>query len=91
MPKHTPAPWRAVWLRPKMEHVQIRAGKDTVIADIHPANFDGDKLTLADNARLIAAAPKMAELLQRVVEHFAHTDAPLGCDARALLARIEGE
>jgi hypothetical protein len=43
------------------------------------------------NARIIAAAPEMVTLLQRVVEHFRDTDAPLGLDAAALLGSIDME
>lgn len=42
------------------------------------------------NAYLIAAAPTMYAVLQRVAEHFADTDAPLGAAARAALVKAEG-
>lgn len=40
--------------------------------------------------RLIAAAPTMAEFIQRVAVHFDGTDAPLGIEARAILTQIRG-
>ena len=43
------------------------------------------------NARLIAAAPEMAELLERIVEHGTTPKGTFALEARALLARIKGE
>lgn len=44
------------------------------------------------NARLIAAAPELLALARRVAEAFDGTDAPLGIQARAVIAKaLPGE
>ncbi len=42
------------------------------------------------NARLIAAAPELLEVVKAVAAHFADTDAPLFVAARAAVAKAEG-
>ena len=51
---------------------------------------DGDRDGEA-NARLISAAPDLYAVAERIAEHFAYTDAPLGIAARAALAKARGE
>jgi hypothetical protein len=60
--------------------VEIWAAKEPETAEEHFANV-----------RLIAAAPEMFAVLQRITAHFENTDAPLGLDAAALVARIVGD
>lgn len=43
------------------------------------------------NARLIASAPRLFALAERVAEFFEHTDAPLGIEARAALREAVGD
>ena len=42
------------------------------------------------NATLIAVSPELYALAEKVAVHFADTDAPLGIEARAALAKAEG-
>lgn len=59
--KHTPGPWRVA------EAFRIRGGKGGyVVADYLPTHDQWGDDVLAANARLIAAAPEMLELLQRL-------------------------
>lgn len=44
----------------------------------------------AANALLIAAAPDLLAFVAKVAEGYEHTDAPLGIEARALLAKATG-
>lgn len=51
-----------------------------------------EALAMAEaNRRLIGLAPEMGDFVERVAEHFADTDAPLGLEAVALLARLEDQ
>lgn len=43
------------------------------------------------NANLIVAAPELYALAVRVAKYFADTDAPLGVEARAAIAKARGE
>lgn len=43
------------------------------------------------NARFIAAAPELLAIVERVAAFFDGTDAPLGNDARAAIAKARGE
>jgi hypothetical protein len=43
------------------------------------------------NARLIAQAPAMAAVLEKVAEMYENTDAPLGIEARRILREARGE
>lgn len=97
--KHTPGPWKAGTTAHSGATLitQISAGTSTagefcsvLPNDCGPKDAAHERRHVA-NARLIAAAPEMADLLQRVAGLFRDTDAPLGVDARALLARIRGE
>ena len=56
-----------------------------VVSNLRPA------LEVANNARLIAAAPEMAEWLERCADWFAGGGVEPDCDdIRALLAKIKG-
>ena len=94
MPAHTPGPWRA-------EGRDIRQGQENLIAQV-ARQFDnngGDDPIRNANARLIAAAPRMLDLLKhvphnnmtathRMVESVAGCP---GCEARAILRDVEGK
>lgn len=56
----------------------------SVIVRRKPYSFDEEHEA---NARLIALAPELLALAERVAGHFENTDAPLGEDARKLLSR----
>jgi hypothetical protein len=63
--------------------------------DVGPARVDlpymGDETQWQANARLIAAAPEMAAVLERMTAPFAKWDDGALPQALALLARIKGE
>ena len=74
MSKWTPAPW-------KVSGVGAVIGRDgEYIASVQPL------MATRYNAALIAEAPAMAELIQRLAD--SGTDSPICNDARALLERI---
>lgn len=87
--KHTPGPWRVgdagctVFGPP-------REGKAPVIVaktSSKPIASDGQK----DNARLIAAAPELVEVVRQMIDHpDSVIPAQTHFEARALLARIDG-
>lgn len=90
----TPGPW-VVTDEPgygRVEGTQV-AGSDGYIVAL--AIGDVEELPHEANARLIAAAPEMAEVLASIVKMHAIVDrgiAPIDLDkARALLARIRGD
>ena len=78
--KHTPGPWR---IDSGRHGIHIRAGKQTdpLGGDLVSATFN------YANARLIAKAPAMHDVLRRVAEFWAGGDVPadLDRDIRALL------
>jgi hypothetical protein len=82
----TPGPWHTevgghanrVWTA-NMEPVVNLCSFGTSPPDIDP--------TAQANASLIAAAPDLLAIAQRVAEHFRDTDAPLGIVARAAIAK----
>lgn len=75
MSKHTPGPWYVSTEYPiqVMKHMEHLVGKtaftDYVVADISEGAFAGEE-ELA-NARLIAAAPEMFDMLHKAREAFA--------------------
>lgn len=86
MSKWTPGPW---FIRAeRYRFIQVRAHGGGIA---HLDTIDGEG---AANARLIAAAPEMAELLADWLRDSATadtTDSPLESRARALLSRIGGD
>jgi hypothetical protein len=64
-PAHTPGPWRVV----DHNHIKDSAGNWIASADVHGISYakptDAER---AANARLIAAAPTMVDLLQRAAD-----------------------
>ncbi len=87
MSKHTPGPWKLVIANTELVSIYPQGGKERIAQVYCP--LDGSGGTINGNARLIAAAPEMVGLLK----WYADSDmAPnMDKDARALLARIEGE
>ena len=100
MSKWTPGPWRLglPWAEPNGGFSLFHG--DAHIADIYAGHHKDDEVTKEigmANARLIAAAPEMAELLAEFVraserpEYRENAAATLFClaeEARALLARV---
>lgn len=87
MSKHTPGPWLQSY-EPDAKGCVIRA-KGGYIGQTY-GGLDDDN---AANARLIAAAPEMYELLSTLVlsARNGEVDYPAYTAAEALLKRIEGE
>lgn len=91
--KWTPGPW---------ERLPNATNIETTVANAGVVYGGGWSLALvfadggigkdraAANAALIAAAPTLYALAEKVAEHFAGTDAPLGIEARAALASATG-
>ena len=97
MTQHTPGPWLLRPYTPCGENRGYTVTKDTgdvVIADVTTSILDPD--IVAVNARLIAAAPEMLALLERLIEVDANPTADslditsVADEARVLLAKIEG-
>lgn len=84
--KFTPGPWRLDASTAGCK--EILTSEDQSLAFTDGLNDDEEDEA---NGRLMAAGPEMYAVLQRISEHFRDTDAPLGIDARTLLARIDGE
>ena len=94
MSKHTPGPWKT-WNETITGEIAIQArfqdGSDDGIpfniafVVAHPAHGDGKY-----HARLITAAPEMVKALRDLVDCF-EDGSEFTTEARALLARIEGE
>ena len=88
MPQHTPGPWiaRGEIVMAHRPHPVGGYNEESVLSAARPWN---ERLA---NARLIAAAPEMLRLLQQTVAgHAMHGQCGCGvCDARTLLAKIEG-
>lgn len=84
----TPGPWRVAPLSdyPDSTAINVDAGRRGYICE---AGHWDNALAVA-NARLLASAPELAELAERVAEHFRDTDSPLGEAARAALAKARG-
>jgi hypothetical protein len=79
----TPGPWEI-------------SGQKTIRTKRHDGRLDGwvaraNWQNGVANARLIAAAPEMAEVLERMAAPFAKWDDGALPEALALLARIKGE
>lgn len=89
-PAWTPGPWKAHEIqRTGIPYSPVTA--TTMIAKVYPTAYGDDAQSQA-NARLIAAAPEMAELLAQA-HAYVQGEAPgheLDQAIRALLARING-
>jgi hypothetical protein len=103
---YTPGPWAAEWMNGSI-CFGIRTPEGTVAYTRQTGGRDGPiRRQHEANARLIAAAPELVEALRELIaqchdcekeltEELHHVDftgesLPL-CNARALLARIDGE
>lgn len=78
----TPGPWG--W-------AASRGVNDPDYPRVVPGEAASFKVGTDADARLIAAAPEMAELLERALRTMLRSDEPWVTDSRALLARIKGE
>lgn len=79
MSKHTPGPWISV--------------HEVILYDAGDGEFPSlascvGEPNAAANAKLIAAAPELLALAIRVAANFEGTDAPLGLDAVAVIAKV---
>lgn len=94
MSKHTPEDWElSGMLEEAPAVVAMRTGEDgpaeIIIADLDVDGAVGKEERWA-NARLIAAAPEMLELLGEAMPYLPVRGVDLQAKARALLAKIEG-
>ena len=87
MTQHTPGPWHVVQAANGRVSVYPLGGKERVLDVYCP--LDRSEGTLGGNARLIAAAPEMYELVKALATVTGST-VGLFDKARALLARVEG-
>lgn len=89
----TPAPWRQQQNNYE-DGIIIVSPQGGSMAVVYHADLLGNTLPVKANARLIAAAPEMAETLERMAAVFAKwstSDDGALAEARALLTRIRGE
>ena len=105
-PKHTPGPWAGREYDENW-HIIVREGKEEIVVAI--ANNSGieDRETMLANARLIAAAPDLLDILEEIViiqcqehcdyrftEDQAYHCARSGCDFidyKKFIASVKGE
>lgn len=82
--KHTPGPW-------EVDTLAVRApNRENPSICVCTPNFVNDG-SCYGNARLIAAAPELADCIHDLLYlHVAHHNHPLHVAARALLAKAEG-
>jgi hypothetical protein len=91
--KHTPGQWRCDDDTPlrfgdcALSHQVWASSARVAFLESHNVGL----ITAAVNARLIAAAPELYAIVERIAAHFKDTDSPLGMDAAALLQKIDGE
>lgn len=83
--KHTPGPWQPSKSRTNPYAVHAPGGQTRRSSIASVTLYDDCHDEAEANARLIAAAPAMLEVLQRVADHFEDTDAPLGILAHAAI------
>jgi hypothetical protein len=81
MSKHTPGPWK------HNDYQIIETKTEKVIAN---CTYGGRNPNNANDARLIAAAPELLQMLQEVVSKNLLNGAMLK-DARAVIAKAKGE
>jgi hypothetical protein len=91
--KHTPGPWvlkRATV--PVDDGIDVAIiGDGEIIAEVFARASATKWPPVEANASLISAAPEMFDLLQRVADYFADTDAPIGIEARRILGKVDGQ
>lgn len=91
--KHTPGPWSVKIGTDYTRVVMKKTEVSLIMADL---SGEADPRELAANARLIAAAPELLDIVQKFVSAFntnysaSTMNYEFGADARRLLARIEG-
>lgn len=92
--KHTPGPWQAGAPifddTEDMARIEVRVpGTTPVIAEVLLLNSDENEMKA--NARLIAAAPELREAVRVLLTYFDVEGSGVARDAKALLARIDGQ
>lgn len=101
MSKHTPGPWivdetvalgsYGVWTQDAIRYSAHGMQRSAQICAVHGDNSDFDRETTDANARLIAAAPDMLELLKRIAQDLPYAEPGLFVmDAQEILAKVEG-
>lgn len=97
-PMHTPGPWQVLPEEMGKNYLRVRGtvlGLRYKIADVRNPDYEGvtenDAQMTRANARLIAAAPELREMLDRMVDTYqyeASAENPTLLAAKALLERI---
>ncbi len=97
-PTHTPGPWQVLPEEMGKNYLRVRGtilGLRYKIADVRNPDYEGvtenDTQMTRANARLIAAAPELREMLDRMVDTYQHeasAENPTLLAAKALLERI---
>ena len=87
---HTPGPWHwdsdAIKGDPlDRRRYRVTALGRTITQIYYTSEWSGQAEA---DAKLIACAPDMLDVLRAVAAHFEDTDAPLGSAARALIQRV---
>ena len=84
MSAHTPGPWRVAGRETRnLPHSLVAA--DTLLARVYSKCF-GDEVEETANARLIAAAPELLEVLQEILNDGVHSDVVPHLHRKALAA-----
>jgi hypothetical protein len=95
-PTHAPGPWIPKWSMRNDDSFTFETRTGNPLFTLKPESVEG-AVSLENNARLIAAAPEMADLLRDLTAwydafpliHDIPTDRRFNA-ARALIARIDG-
>ena len=85
---HTPLPWEA--RRQRHDHWEIWNDTPSYHAEVYGLDAGEAEATAAYIVRACNAYPALLQLAERVAEHFADTNAPLGEMARAAAEGGEG-
>lgn len=94
MSGHTPGPWKVIQLEPQgygdpmYVSVEVESADGRIVASVVHDSLDEHLV----NASLIAAAPKLLEALEGLLEQFSkHIPVVSFANARAAIARAKGE
>lgn len=89
---HTPGPWTYETMADRIQDIEVYGPEGVLITTVNSENVEDQKHVMAD-ARLIAAAPEMLEMLKNLFEYLPPAKITTAAgfkreQARALLARV---